>query len=54
MIEDSERNINQLSEELTTICFDTRYNQNVAGKNVIRCYSWYDIYDKIKNIQKMA
>lgn len=54
MIEDSQKNINQLSEEFTTICFDTRYNQNVSGKNIIRCYSWYDIYNKIKNIQKMA
>lgn len=49
MIEDSPSNINKISEEIPVICFDARYNKECKGKNIYRCYSWYDIYNKIKN-----
>lgn len=52
MIEDSPKNISELSEVLPkVICFDALYNQNINKENVIRCYSWYDIYYKISNIK---
>lgn len=50
MIEDKPDNINTISDIIPVICFDARYNQTCKGKNVIRCYSWYDIYAKIQNI----
>lgn len=49
MIEDKVDNINTISEKIPVICFDARYNQECLGKNIIRCYSWYDIYEKIRN-----
>lgn len=51
MIEDKVDNINAISEKIPVICFDARYNQECKGKNIYRCYSWYDIYNKIRNIQ---
>ena len=54
MVEDSPHNIRQLSEFLPILCFDTRYNRDVEGRNIIRCYSFYDIYEKIKEMNKKA
>ena len=49
MIEDSPYNIEGLSKVLPKIiCFDSRYNKDVKGDNIIRAYSWYDIYEKLK------
>ena len=50
MIEDKVDNINTISKKIPVICFDARYNRSCDGKNIIRCYSWYDIYAKIQNI----
>lgn len=50
MIEDNPQNINELSEIIPVICYDTSYNKECHGNNIIRCYSWYDIYKKIKEI----
>ena len=50
MIEDTVKNIVSISKVIPVICFDTRYNQNCEGDNITRCYSWYDIYSKIKKI----
>ena len=50
MIEDSPHNIKQLAEFLSIMCFDTRYNKDCEGKNIIRVYSFYDIYEKIKEL----
>ena len=47
MIEDSPNNIMELSSLIPVICYDCNYNKNIKGKNIIRCYSWYDIYKKI-------
>lgn len=51
MIEDKVDNINKISEKIPVICFDARYNKKCEGKNIIRCYSWYDIYVKIKGFE---
>ena len=51
MIEDKVENINTISKEIPVICFDSRYNKECKGKNIYRCYSWYDIYEKIEDIK---
>jgi len=50
MIEDHPKNINELSSIIPVICFNNSYNRECKGKNIIRCYSWYDIYSKIRSI----
>lgn len=52
MIEDSPYNVNSLSKNIPVICFSAEYNRECIGENIIRCYSWYDIYAKIKHINK--
>ena len=49
MIDDSPNNIKELSSFIPVICYHTEYNQHCVGDNMIRCYSWYDIYSKIKS-----
>ena len=50
MIEDSPDNIRQLSKVVPIICYHAGYNKDCKGNKIIRCYSWYDIYDKIKKV----
>ena len=50
MIEDKVENINRISTKIPVICFHAEYNKNCIGENIIRCYSWYDIYSKLKRI----
>lgn len=50
MIEDKVENIKKISTRLPVICFHARYNEECVGTNIIRCYSWYDIYKKIQDI----
>lgn len=52
MIEDKVDNINKISQEIPVICFNAGYNKECIGTNIFRCYSWYDIYTKIKNMAK--
>ena len=52
MIDDNPKHILQLSKRIPVICYDARYNKQCEGKNIIRCYCWYDIYDKIKTMTK--
>lgn len=52
MIEDRPKNILDLSKIMPVICFNAGYNRKCTGENIIRCYSWYDIYSKIKNIKQ--
>ena len=52
MIEDKPKNINTISSEIPVICYHANYNEQCNGKNIYRCYSWYDIYRKIKKIFK--
>lgn len=51
MIEDKPRNIEMISKEIPVICFHNEYNESIQGENITRCYSWYDIYFKISNLQ---
>ncbi len=52
MIEDNPKNIKEQSEEIKVLCFDARYNSDIEKDNVIRVYSWFDILDKIRSIDK--
>lgn len=47
MIEDDVENIKKVSSQLPVICFHAAYNENCECSNIIRCYSWYDVYAKI-------
>ena len=51
MIEDKPRNVEMISQEIPVICFHNEYNENIQGENIIRCYSWYDIYSKICSLK---
>lgn len=51
MIEDKPANIEEVSSKIPVICYNASYNQHCVNNNIIRCYSWYDIYWKIKNYQ---
>ena len=53
MIEDKVENINNISRIIPVICFHAEYNKQCIGQNIIRCYSWYDIYSKISKISKV-
>lgn len=48
MIEDCAKQIEEIGTQIPVLCFDSKYNQNAKGKNVTRIYSWYDVYQKIK------
>ena len=50
MIEDSPNNINELSSIVPIICYNAGYNKECVGDKITRCYSWYDIYDKIRKM----
>ena len=49
MIEDKVDNINKISTQIPVICYNAGYNEQCMGKNIYRVYSWYDIYNTIKN-----
>ncbi len=49
LIEDNPEQVKNVAEKLPVFCFDNQYNKNVEGKNITRVFSWYDVYDKIKN-----
>lgn len=50
MIEDSPNNINELANIIPVICYNAEYNKDCIGNKITRCYSWYDIYNKISNL----
>lgn len=35
---------------IPTICYNAEYNKDCKGDEITRCYSWYDIYAKIKEM----
>lgn len=49
MIEDKESNINKIKEMIPVFVFDAPYNQNCIGENIVRVYTWYQIYQEILN-----
>ena len=53
MIEDKVDNINKISKIIPVICLHAGYNKVCKNSNIIRCYSWYDIYSKINKLAKV-
>ena len=51
MIEDSPKNIQNISNKIKVIKFDCQYNKHVKKENVITAYSWYHIYRIIKEME---
>lgn len=51
MIEDSPRNIQNISKQIKVIKFDCQYNKKVSESNIITAYSWYHIYDIINKLK---
>ncbi len=48
MIEDSPDIALHLADKgIKVLLFDTNYNKNISHNNIIRVYSWEDIYEKI-------
>lgn len=52
MIEDNPYNIMELSKLTKVICYDATFNRECEGDNIFRCYSWYDIYKKIRELNQ--
>ena len=52
MIEDSPRQMKNISQIIPVVCFDAIYNREVSGENITRCYSWYDIYRHILSLKR--
>lgn len=52
MIEDKPKNILSISRKIPVICYHHKYNKNLYNKNIIRCYNWFDIYEKISMLNK--
>ncbi|MFR2534982.1 MAG: 5' nucleotidase, NT5C type [Clostridia bacterium] len=50
MIEDKPENVIAISKIIPVICYDHPYNNELSDRNIIRSYSWYDIYKKIKEM----
>ena len=48
MIEDSPKNVKDISSKIPVLCYNCNYNANIEGDKITRVYSWYDIYNKIK------
>lgn len=44
MVEDKASNVEKISEVIPVLCFDAPYNKDVKKDNVIRVFSWYQIY----------
>ena len=51
MIDDLPYNLLEVSSKIKCICYNTPYNEDVHNDNIIRCYDWDDIYDKIQQLK---
>lgn len=51
MIEDSPRNIVEISSKIPVISYNNYWNEKIEGENIIKVHSWYEVYNKIKNIK---
>lgn len=51
MIEDSPDNIKNISNKIKVIKFDCQYNKHVNGENITTAYSWYHVYQIIKEME---
>lgn len=49
MIEDSPKNIKDISRKINVIKFNCKYNEGIEGTNIVNAYSWCHIFNIIKN-----
>ena len=52
MIDDNPKNIESVANIIPVLEFVASYNFEVSGPNIIKCLSWYDIYNKIKSLKR--
>lgn len=52
MIEDKPQNVSNISKIIPVICYDALYNHHLSGANILRAFSWYDVYAKIKSLSE--
>ena len=52
MIEDSPKNIENISKQIKVIKYNCQYNEDVNNENIITAYSWYHIYRIIKELKE--
>jgi Uncharacterized conserved protein len=53
IIDDSPRVIEEAKNIVKYVfCYDNRYNIDIKDENIIRVFSWYDIYNKIEGLEK--
>ena len=50
MVEDKPENIIEVATKIPVINFISFYNMNIEGNNITKAYSWYDVYDIIKDM----
>lgn len=53
MIDDNPKHLKEVSVYIPVICYSSNQNHLYDGPNMTRCYSWYDIYDKIYVLDKI-
>lgn len=49
MLEDNINNIELISSLIPVFVMDNEYNKKIDSENTIRCYCWYDFYNKFHN-----
>ena len=52
MIEDSPRNIKDISRKVKVIKYYCKYNEDVEGANIITAYSLLHIYDLVNKLNE--
>ena len=50
MVDDDAVNINSIAPIAKVICFDTTYNRDCEGENIIRAHNWNEVYLLINEI----
>ena len=50
MVEDKPENIIDVATKIPVINFVSFYNSKVTGNNITKAYSWYEVYDIIKDM----
>lgn len=51
MIEDNDKNLKEISTKIPCLAYDALYNKECHNKNITRVYSWYHIYNVIKELE---
>ena len=52
MIDDMPKNLLDVSSKIKCFAYHAGYNEHISNENITRCYSWYDIYYKLHELQE--